>query len=145
MAVPMGKDATRSRWATDPLWQVVQGAQFTERMPVVLTRKKRVVHDLDQVDAELYGLLKLRAVIRGEYLSHTATLSQELHAFHDRMEEVDAEKGRDFAEEVREKARGLGKPVPMRRFSTLQAVNRHNNEYGHSLTLPLFKVEVMRE
>jgi hypothetical protein len=73
-----------------------------------------VVHDLAQVDAELYGLLKLRAVLRGEHLETTTTLSQELHAFAGRMDEVDAERGRDFAEEVREKARRLGRPVPMR-------------------------------
>ena len=30
------------------------------------------------------------------------------------MDEVDAERGRDYAEEVREKARMLGKPLPMR-------------------------------
>jgi hypothetical protein len=73
-----------------------------------------VRHDLAQVDAELYGLLKLRAVVRGEYLDTTATLSQELCALADEMDEVDATRGRDFAEEVREKARSMGKPVPIR-------------------------------
>jgi hypothetical protein len=119
LVMPAGEDTNKWRWPLDPVWQVVQSAQFNDRLPKALTREKRVVHDLEQVDAELYGLLKLRAVIRGEYLSHTTTLSQELHAFHDRMEEVDAKKGRDFAEEVREKARGLGKPVPKRKLSIL--------------------------
>jgi hypothetical protein len=81
--------------------------------PAALTRLQRVRHDLTQVDAELNGLLKLRAVLRGEYLDTTATLSQELHAFADEMKEVDAKRGRDCAEEVREKARTLGKPVPL--------------------------------
>jgi hypothetical protein len=71
------------------------------------------------VDAELYGLLKLRAALRSEYLDTTATLSQELHAFAVRMDAVDAERGCDFAEEVREKARVLGKPVPLRETCAL--------------------------
>jgi hypothetical protein len=79
----------------------------------------RVRHDLEQVDAEVYGLLKLRAVLRAEYLDTTATLSQELRAFAEQMDEVDFKRGRDFAEEVREKARMLGKPVPMRAESIL--------------------------
>jgi hypothetical protein len=124
LVTPDGEDMRKRRWPVDPVWKVVQSVTFNDRLPVALTRRKRIVHDLEQVDAELYGLLKLRAVIRGEYLSHTSTLSQELHAFHDRMEEVDAEKGRDFAEEVREKARGLGKPVPRRKPSTLSVNGR---------------------
>jgi hypothetical protein len=43
----------------------------------------------------------------------TAALSQELRAFADEMDEVDAKRGRAFAEEVREKARMMGKPVPL--------------------------------
>jgi hypothetical protein len=74
----------------------------------------RRVHDLNHVDAELYGLLKLRAVLWGEYLGTMATLSQELRAFAERMDEVDTERDRDFAEEVREKARMLGRAVPQR-------------------------------
>jgi hypothetical protein len=114
LAQPTGDDSNRSRWPTDPVWEAIQRAQFSATLEQALTRLPTVRHDLAQVDAELYGLLKLRAVIRGEYLDTTATLSQELHAFSDRMEEVDAERGRDFAEEVREKARMQGKPVPMR-------------------------------
>jgi len=41
-------------------------------------------------------------------------LGLELRDFARRMEEVDEEKARDFAEEVREKARHMGKPVPPR-------------------------------
>ena len=54
--------------------------------------------DRAQIDAELYGLLKPRAAPRGEYLETTATLSQELHAFAERVDEVAAERVRDFAE-----------------------------------------------
>jgi hypothetical protein len=115
LAMPDAADPNRSRWRTDPIWEIIQRACFQpEVAPAALTNVPRVRHDLAQVDAELYGLLKLRAVLRGEYLETTATLSQELHAFADEMDEVDAKRGRDFAEEVREKARMLGKPVPMR-------------------------------
>jgi hypothetical protein len=112
---PDAEDTNRSRWQTDPTWETLQRARFLPDVaPSALTRLPRVRHDLGQVDAELYGLLKLRAVLRGEYLETTATLSQELRAFADEMDEVDAKRGRDFAEEVCEKARMLGNPVPIR-------------------------------
>jgi hypothetical protein len=120
LTLPTVEDGNRSRWPTDPIWETIQRAAFTASQPHPLQREPRVVHDLAQIDAELYGLLKLRAVLRGEYLETTATLSQELHAFAGRMDEVDAERGRDFAEEVREKARRLGRPVPIRSERTLQ-------------------------
>jgi hypothetical protein len=88
-----------------------------DAIPAALTRLPRVRHDLAQVDAELFGQLMLRAVLRGEYLETTATLSQELHAFANEQDEADAKRWRDFAEEVCEKARMLGKPVPVRPVS----------------------------
>jgi hypothetical protein len=114
LVVPQRGDTNRTRWPLDPTWETIQRARFNAASQSGLKRMPKVVHDLEQVDAELYGLLILRTVLRGEYLEITATLSQELHAFADRMEEVDAEKGRDFAEEVREKARMLGRAVPLR-------------------------------
>ena len=114
LTVPDKHDMNRSRWPTDPVWRVIQRAQFGDRLPATLMRLPRATHDLEQVDAELYGLLKLRGAIRGEYLDTTTTLSLELQAFAERMEEVDEQKGRDFAEEVREKARKLGRAVPPR-------------------------------
>jgi hypothetical protein len=115
LTLPDANDANRSRWRADPTWETIQRARFQlDASPGALTRLPHVRHDLAQVDAELYGLLKLRAVLRGEYLKTTGTLSKELHAFADEMDEEDAKRGRDFAEEVREKARMLGKPVPMR-------------------------------
>ena len=116
-------DTRKRRWQTDPLWHLVQRAPFSTLPPVMLKRQKQHHHDLYAIDAEIYGFFKLRAAHRGEYLGHTVTLSQELHAFHDRMEEIDMDKGRDFAEEVREKARLLGKPVPMRPLSTLPPIS----------------------
>jgi hypothetical protein len=107
-------DGNRWRWATDSAWQVVQQARFGEAVPAPLQRVPVVRHDLNQVDAELYGLFKLRAALRGEYLEETATLGLEVRDFVRRMNEVDAEKVREFADEVREKARCMGKPVPPR-------------------------------
>ena len=108
------EDGNRSYWHTDPVWELVQRTRFGNDGPHALKRVPTVRHDVEQVDAELYGLLKLRAALRGEYLETTTTLSQEVGAFVVHMDEVDAERGRDFAEEVREKARMLGKPVPLR-------------------------------
>ena len=111
----MAGDKNRRRRATDPAWLVVQRANFgPDALVVPLARVPTVKHDLNQVDAELYGLFKLRAALRGEHLEETATLSLELRDFSRCMEEVDQQKGRDFAEEVREKARQMGKPVPLR-------------------------------
>ncbi len=57
-------DANRSRWRTDPTWETLQCARFQPHVSsAALTRLPRVRHDLAQVDAELYGLLKLRAAL----------------------------------------------------------------------------------
>lgn len=119
LTLPNLDDTNHSRWPTDPTWETIQRAQFVADLPTALKRLPKVAPNLNQVDAELYGLLKLRAALRGEYLSEQTTLSQELHRFVERMEEVDAERGRDFAEEVREKARSMGKPVPLRQDRAL--------------------------
>jgi hypothetical protein len=112
LTVADAEDANRSRWRTDPTWETVQRACFlVDASPAALTRMQRVRHDLAQVDAELYGLLKLHAVLRGEYLDTTATLSQELRAFADEMDEVDAKRGRDFAETVVEAGGYIRRPA----------------------------------
>jgi hypothetical protein len=122
---PDAAAANRSRWRTDPIWDTIQCAHFQpDTSPAALTRLPRVRHDLAQADTELYGLLKLRAVLRGEYLETTTTLSQELCASADEMDEVDAKRGRDFAEEVRERARSMGKPVPVRQDSILDTPSK---------------------
>jgi hypothetical protein len=80
-----------------------------------LQRAKQVVHDLEQIDAELYGLFKLRSVLRGRQLDETLTLSLELRAFAERMDAVDLERQRDYYESVREKARMQGRAAPSER------------------------------
>lgn len=111
-------DENRARWPTDPTWETIQRAPAIATMQLLgarpLVRAPATAHDLERVDAELYGLFKLRTALRGEYLETAATLSLELRDFAGCMDEVDAERGRDYAEEVREKARQMGKPVPIR-------------------------------
>jgi hypothetical protein len=70
-----------------------------------------VAQNLDQIDAELYGLFKLRSVLCGRQMDETLTLSLELRAFAERMDTVDLERERDYYEAVREKARMLGRSV----------------------------------
>jgi hypothetical protein len=102
----------RARWPVDPVWEVIQRAQFSDQAPQPLRRGKEVAHDLEQIDAELYGLFKLRSVLSGRQEDETLTLSLELRAFAEQMDMVDLDRERDYFQEVREKARMLGKAVP---------------------------------
>jgi hypothetical protein len=105
-------DSNRARWPTDPVWELIQQAQFSDTVPLPLKRDKRVAHDLEQIDAELYGLFKLRSVLCERQMDETLTLSLELRAFAERMDAVDLDRERDYYEAVREKARMLGRSVP---------------------------------
>ena len=96
------------------MWEVIQRAQFTDQAPAPLQRDKYVAHDLEQIDAELHGLFKLRLVLCKRQRDETLTLSVELRAFSQRMDAVDLTRERDYYEVVREKARVLGKAVPVR-------------------------------
>ena len=111
---PTPHDATVSRWPTDLIWLIIQRVPFSAAAPIPLKRIKQIVPDLDHIDAELYGLLKTRAVLRGAYLTGDAELPRELEAFDDRMAEWMAERGNNFSDEVRERARMMGKPLPLR-------------------------------
>ncbi len=115
LTMPEPNDENSTRWPTDPVWNVVQRAQFTPgALPMPLSRAQAVVHDLDQVDAELYGLFKLRSVLCARQHRPALTLSIELRDFAERMEDIDAQKAREYYEEVREKARMLGQSAPSR-------------------------------
>lgn len=114
------EDTNRNSWPTAPVWEVVQRASFDQDAPPVpLKRQAQVVHDPDQIDAEIYGLLKLRSVIWGSYQDESLTLSLELRAFAQRMEQWDELRNRDYSEEVRDKARTLGRGVPLKTSSIL--------------------------
>ena len=128
LTLPAPSDETSTRWDTDPVWLIVQRVPFAS-LPVALKRVKHVVPDLDHIDAELYGLLKTRAVLRGVYLLGDAELPRELEAFDDRMADWMAERGNDFNEEVRERARMMGKPLPLRPAGVLPpSVRRHDSK-----------------
>jgi hypothetical protein len=114
-------DTNRARWQTDPAWVAIQRARFTDRLPLPLQRGKHVAQDLGQIDAELYGLFKLRSVLCGRQMDRTLTLSLELRAFAERMDTVDRERERDYYEVVREKARMLGRSIPSLRPLLSQA------------------------
>lgn len=82
------------------------------------------------MDAELYGLFKLRSVLCGRQLDPSLTLSIELRDFAARMEEVDVERRRDYYEEVREKARMLGREVPVRSDGPIAFVSGIQRRHG---------------
>ncbi len=114
LLTPVGTDHNRARWRVDPVWEVIQRVSFSDADAQPLKKVPVIKHDLRQVDAELYGLLKLRAALRGQQLGTDSTLSLELADFARSADDLDATLGRDFAEEVREKARKLGRAVPRR-------------------------------
>lgn len=114
LTLPQLNDKTRGRWPTDPVWHIIQRADFgMYTPPQALSRSKLIVHDAVAIDAEIYGLLRLRSVLHGRHEETTLTLSQELRAFANEMEDWDEVKNRDYTEEVREKARSLGRGVPL--------------------------------
>jgi hypothetical protein len=113
------EDENRGRWPTDPVWHVIQRAHFSDTAPVPLVMQQERKPNLLQLDAEVYGLLKLRSVLRGAQLDDTLTIQQEMAAFYVRLQERDKELDDDkvqrFPNEVREKARMMGKAVPLLR------------------------------
>src|SRR5262249_2691610 len=120
------------RWLTDPLWQVVQRATFTDNPIVPLSRHKHAKPDLNHLDAEIYGMLKLRTVLRGEHLDDQVTWRNELSHLSARFHEIDKERERDYAQEVREKARSMGRAVPLLRQQSLlpRLDKRRRNKNG---------------
>ena len=112
LAVPDPHDATRSRWPTDPVWEIIQRVPFSQGVPQPLKRAKQVKHDLDSIDAQIRGMFITRAMLREVYVEGPAQLSRELESFDDRMGEWEQQKGLNFSEDVRERARMSGKMVP---------------------------------
>lgn len=124
-------DSNKSRWPTDSAWLVIQRASFAQALPVVpLSRKQVTVHDPRAIDAEIYGLLKLRSVIHRRQMDQTLSLSMELRAFVQDIEDWIEQTGReDYWREVREKARGLGQPVPILPAGVLPfGIRKHRSE-----------------
>ncbi|MBA3823202.1 MAG: hypothetical protein H0X24_04745 [Ktedonobacterales bacterium] len=111
--VPQADDAThRSRWPTEPTWQVVQGATFTDAAPEVrrLIRRKRTTDALDGRVKTLYG-----ALVSCAALTHTKTstldISVALHDVVPLLEKESIQPQKEFSEMVRQRRRKWGKPV----------------------------------
>jgi hypothetical protein len=64
-------------------------------------------------------------VLRAQQHLPQLTLSTEQRDFALRMEEVDSERARDYYDEVREKARMLGRAVPMQAEALPASGSRH--------------------
>jgi hypothetical protein len=125
LAVPENKDINRSRWKTDPLWEVVQRVPFSQGLPKPLKRVKQAMLDQEGIDVEIRGLLISRAVARGAYRPGPAVLARELEDFEDWATDYEQKRpGVSFAEEVRERARMKGLPVPYRAPMLLPAKPR---------------------
>lgn len=106
-------DLNKSRWPTDPAWEVVQAVPFGKGLPKPLKRVKRVDPALMPMMQQMYGLLKSVAVQRGTYLEGDADLWMELTYVGDCFQQIQQEQGVLFADEVRERARMMGKPLPL--------------------------------
>ena len=81
--------------------------------PAPLRRDQRVLHVPEQIDADLYRRFNLRPAVCEWQLQACVTLPLELRAFATGLEAADATHRRDYEEELREKTRVLGRPVPL--------------------------------
>jgi hypothetical protein len=105
-------DSNRSRWSTDPVWQLVQTAPFGDAPTKArrLMRREQHVHAVEQLDAGAYGYLVSRTALlhpKGE----TFDVSVGLRGFFDALTRIAAQPDKDFGELVRRRRRNRGLPV----------------------------------
>ena len=105
-------DTNRSRWPTDPVWQLVQTAPFTDAPTKArrLMRREQHVHAVEQLDAGAYGYLVSRTALlhpKGE----TFDVSMGLRGFFEALTKIAAQPDKDFGELVRQRRRKRGLPV----------------------------------
>jgi|GEM_PF-906008 len=105
-------DTNRSRWPTDPVWQVVQAAPFIEAPTKArrLMRREQRVHSVEQLDAGAYGYLVSRTALlhpKGE----TFDVSMGLRGLFQALTKIAAQPQKDFGELVRQRRRKRGLPV----------------------------------
>jgi hypothetical protein len=107
-----GTDSNRSRWPTDPVWQVVQTAPFMDA-PTKARRlmcREQHIHAVEQFDAGAYGYLVSRTALlhpKGE----TFDISMGLRGFFEALTKIAAQPKKDFGELVRQRRRKRGLPV----------------------------------
>ena len=111
------EDTNQSRWPLHPLWPVVQQVAFRPDPPLPLQVIKEVAPDIEQIDAELFGLLVTRAMLRQAYTAPQLQVLDELAHYADGVDAWAEARGKNFAELVRERARMAGKPLPIQPFN----------------------------
>jgi hypothetical protein len=105
-------DSNRSRWPTDPVWQLVQAAPFTDAPTKArrLIRREQHVHAVEQLDAGAYGYLVSRTALlhpKGE----TFDVFMGLRGFLEALTKIAGQPEKDFGELVRQRRRKRGLPV----------------------------------
>jgi hypothetical protein len=105
-------DTNRSRWQTDPVWQLVQMAPFSEAPTKArrLMRREQQVHAVEQLDAGAYGYLISRTALlhpQGE----TFDVSMGLRGLVQALTNMAAYPEKEFGALVRQRRRKRGLPV----------------------------------
>jgi hypothetical protein len=105
-------DTNRSRWPTDPVWQLVQTAPFADAPTNArrLMRREQHVHAVEQLDAGAYGYLVSRTALlhpQGETFDVSMGLRGLFHA----LTKIATQPEKDFGELVRQRRRKRGLPV----------------------------------
>jgi hypothetical protein len=113
--IPDEQDSNRSRWPTDPVWQVVQSPS-RDGVPTLarkLIRRHQRQKDVERRDHALYGLLVSRVALQhpqGETWDVSRAIGEVVPAMHQEA----AKLGKDFGELVRERRRKMGLPLKPR-------------------------------
>jgi hypothetical protein len=122
-------DANRSRWPTDPVWQLVQAAPFTEAPTKArrLMRREQHLHAVEQLDAGAYGYLVSRTALlhpKGE----TFDVSMGLRGLFEALTTIAAQPAKNFGELVRLRRRKRGLPVaPAAKVLPFPLAERHDH------------------
>lgn len=107
------EDTNRSRWPTDPVWQVVQAALFDDADASArrLMRWQQHRNSVEQLDAGLYGYLVSRtAILHPEGETHD--ISRAVGELARSLQQIAADPKKPFGELVRARRREKGLPVP---------------------------------
>src|SRR5262249_31684360 len=107
-----GTDTNRSRWPTDPVWQLVQAAPFTDAPTKArrLMRREQHVYAVEQLDAGAYGYLVSRTALLHPH-GETFDVSKGVRGLFQALNKIAAQPEKDFGEMVRHRRRKRGLPV----------------------------------